>query len=330
MHENGSVTEVSAGRIPWGERNCDGFSAVARRVFAGILRRMNKWWLAARPKTLPAAVAPVWLGSSIGALFREGGGSRWLGLCTLMSCLCIQIATNFFNDAVDSKKGADTAQRLGPQRVTANRMASGRAVMLAAAVMCLLAAACSVPLILERGWLIVLIGAVSLWFSYGYTGGPFPLAYLGLGEVFVILFFGLVAVAGSAWVQCGQWRAEAVLAGLQLGCLSAVLIAVNNARDLEEDRLHRKRTLAARFGLGFARGMIAVLALAPYALGMLWWRWFHAPQVALVPLILLPFSLMLTRNIFKTEPSSHYNRFLAQAALLLLSFTLALLLAFPG
>ena len=291
---------------------------------------MNKWLLAARPKTLPAAVAPVWLGSWLGAKFSSDGGSWLLGVCTLMSCLCIQIATNFFNDAVDSSKGADTAQRLGPRRITASGMASGRAVMVAALAACLLAAAFSVPLILERGWVIVLIGAVSLWFSYGYTGGPFPLAYLGLGEVFVILFFGLVAVGGSAWVQCGQWRAEALLAGLQLGCLSAVLIAINNERDLEEDRLNRKRTLAARFGLGFARGLIAVLALAPYGAGLLWLLWFHKPAAAWWPMSLLPFSLWLSRSVFNTEPSPRYNGFLAAGAGLLLAFTAVMTAALAG
>ena len=181
-------------------------------------------------------------------------GSWFLFWCTLASCLCIQIATNLFNDAVDHRKGADTANRLGPRRVTASGMLSPRVVMTGALAFCLAATLIAIPLIREHGWVIVLIGAVSLFFAYGYTGGPFPLAYRGMGELFVILFFGFVAVSGSYYVQGGEWGGlEIWTLGLQCGLYSSVLIAINNLRDIVEDKASGKRTLAVRFGKTFAR-----------------------------------------------------------------------------
>ena len=227
------------------------------------------WIDAARPKTLAAAVAPVLVGTAVG--WRFGGQWHpWLALCTLMSCMALQIATNWFNDAIDFVKGTDTAARLGPRRITASGVVTPRQVLIAATWMLLVATALSVPLILARGWPIIAIGIPSLYFCYGYTGGPAPLAYRGLGELFVILFFGLVAVTGSAFVQSGQWHVEALIAGVQIGCLSTVLIAINNLRDIAEDTQSGKRTLAVRFGTTFAKWEITALvvvgffALLPY------------------------------------------------------------------
>src|SRR5262249_10932999 len=143
----------------------------------------------------------------------------WLALATLGSCMCLQIATNFFNDALDSLKGADTGERLGPLRITAAGMRSANAVLVAAALLLFMSIAFSIPLIIYRGWPMLAIGVPSLWFCYGYTGGPWPLAYRGLGEIFVVIFFGLVAVSGSAYVQSEHWHVEAAVAGLQVGLL---------------------------------------------------------------------------------------------------------------
>jgi 1,4-dihydroxy-2-naphthoate octaprenyltransferase len=150
---------------------------------------------------------------------------------------------------------------------------SAKSVMQAAVGMLAVAVLFSLPLSWVRGWPILWIGLPSLYFCFGYTGGPWPLAYRGLGELFVILFFGLIAVTGSAFLQSGQWDAEAVLAGFQVGLLSTVLIAINNLRDLAEDRTTGKRTLAVRFGEGFARWEIALLVVVAYALGLAWLGW---------------------------------------------------------
>jgi len=233
---------------------------------------LKDWIDAARPKTLGAAVAPVLVGTALGWKLH-GEWHPWLAVCALAASAALQIATNWFNDALDAVKGADTAARLGPRRITASGVVSAKSVMQAAVGMLAVAVLFSLPLWWVRGWPILWIGLPSLYFCFGYTGGPWPLAYRGLGELFVILFFGLIAVTGSAFLQSGQWDAEAVLAGFQVGLLSTVLIAINNLRDVAEDRTTGKRTLAARFGEGFARWEIALLVVAAYALGLAWLGW---------------------------------------------------------
>ena len=210
--------------------------------------------------------------------------------------MALQIATNWFNDALDFRQGKDTAARVGPRRITAAGLVSPESVMLAGYLMLGLATALSVPLIAARGLPIVIIGIPSLYFCYGYTGGPFPLAYRGLGELFVILFFGFVAVMGSAFVQCGEWLVGAVVAGLQIGCLSTILIAVNNLRDLEEDRSTGKRTLAARFGGTFARVEITALLAVTYGIG-LYWLDKDDTLLCTLPLAVLPLGLFVLIRI---------------------------------
>ncbi|MAS91912.1 MAG: 1,4-dihydroxy-2-naphthoate octaprenyltransferase [Verrucomicrobiales bacterium] len=287
------------------------------------LQQMKAWLLAARPKTLPAAIVPVWVGSM--PLLVDGNpetGSWMLFWFTLVSCICIQIATNLFNDAIDHKKGADTEKRLGPRRVTASGLLSQKAVMGGALFFCLLAAGISIPLILERGWPIVAIGLVSLFFAYGYTGGPFPLAYRGMGELFVILFFGFVAVLGSFFVQSGLvGDIQIWTLGLQCGLYSSVLIAINNLRDIEEDRGTGKMTLAVRFVKTFARWEIAVFCLLPILLGvgLSLAGYFHLGN-GLLFLLLLIIGVPIVLGVSRTEPSEKYNKFLAMGALQLLGF----------
>ncbi len=284
---------------------------------------MKAWILAARPKTLPAAMVPVWVGSMPALVDGDRFTGSWgLFWCTLVSCLCIQIATNLFNDAIDHLKGTDTAKRLGPRRVTASGMLRPRTVLVGALVFCLFATLVAIPLIVTRGWPIVAIGAVSILFSYGYTGGPFPLAYRGLGELFVILFFGLVAVSGSFFVQTGEWGGGEILRlGVQCGLYSSVLIAVNNLRDIEEDRAASKRTLAARFGEGFARIEILLFCLLP----LLLWNLYPADSLLGLAIGLLPAPLgaIVVWCVFRFKPGPLHNRILAIGALQLLLFAVA-------
>jgi len=177
-----------------------------------------------------------------------------------------------------------------------------------------------IPLIFAGGIPILVIGALSLVAGYAYTAGPFPLAYLGLGEVFVMLFFGVAAVKGMAYVLTGQamWP-WADLAALQVGLQSSALLAVNNCRDIDGDRRVGKRTLAARFGLRFARVEIAALVSAPYLLGLAWVVGGR-PWAALLPLATLPVAIRLVRGVSNEPPSRAFNVFLAQAALLQLLF----------
>jgi 1,4-dihydroxy-2-naphthoate octaprenyltransferase len=284
---------------------------------------VTPWLLAARPKTLPAALVPVWVGSMPALVDDDPFTGSWgLFWCTLLSCLCIQVATNLFNDAIDHVKGADTKKRLGPRRVTASGLLQPGTVLIGALAFCLLAALIAIPMIVTRGWPIVGIGLVSLFFAYGYTGGPFPLAYRGMGEVFVILFFGFVAVSGSFFVQTGEWGGGEVLRlGLQCGLYSSVLIAVNNLRDAEEDRGTGKRTLAVRFGETFARVEILLFCLLPVVL----WNLFPSETLAglAVGLLPAPIGVIIVWCVFRFRPGPLYNRILAIGALQLILFAVA-------
>jgi 1,4-dihydroxy-2-naphthoate octaprenyltransferase len=286
---------------------------------------MNPWILAARPRTLGAAVIPVLAGGALS--FAAGAFDPPVSALALTCAVLIQIATNCFNDALDHAKGADTADRLGPVRATSAGLLSARAMMIGGTVCLVLAAVLAIPLVLHGGWPILALGIVSLFLAYAYTGGPWPLAYLGLGEIFVVLFFGVFAVAGTFYLNTLEWSVAAVLAGSQIGLHSSVLLAVNNLRDLETDHAANKRTLAARFGLTFARRETAALVITPFALGILWLPlgYFWA---FLLPLMTLPLAWWLARACLEAQPARETNQLLAQAAALHAASGLLLSLGF--
>src|SRR5437764_8536784 len=214
---------------------------------------MNPWLLALRPKTLSAAVVPVLIGSALASHID------WLIFAFALSgALFIQIGTNFVNDALDYKKGADTSERLGPIRVTQAGLLNADVVLRAAFVCFALAASCGVPLIIRGGWPIAIVGVASILAAYAYTGGPYPLAYHGLGDLFVMMFFGFTAVCGSFYLQHLTLDATAWIGGFAVGSLAVVILAINNLRDVDNDRASNKRTLAARFGAAFARTEIVI------------------------------------------------------------------------
>lgn len=284
------------------------------------------WLLAARPKTLTAAFIPIVVGTSL-AYGVQGTIQIEYSLLAFLSTLLIQIGTNLINDAMDFKKGADTEERLGPQRVTQSGLLSQNWVFRAGLICFLLAALAGLPLVMEGGWPIVGIGIFSLIAGYAYTAGPFPLAYLGLGDLFVLIFFGWVAVAGMYYLHTGSLDSLALVAGTQIGLLATVMIAINNFRDHRTDRLAEKKTLAVRFGPRFVRIEIAGLCLIPFLAGVYWfgegWSW-----AAILPLLIFPMAGSLVSKIFKTEPGSIYNRYLAQGAALHLLFGVLLSLGF--
>lgn len=282
--------------------------------------------LAFRPKTLTAALVPCLAGT---ALVRATGLSwdGWVLFYALMASFLIQIGTNLVNDAVDFKKGADTEKRIGPQRITQAGILTARQVMFLGTLCFALAILCGIPLVLKGGGAIIVIGLVSVLMGYAYTAGPFPLAYLGLGDLFVILFFGLLAVMGIVFLNTGEWREEAFILGLQIGLHATVLIAINNLRDRRGDQLVNKKTLAVRFGEKFSRWEIATLCFLPFLLNLYWW--FEGYKIpALISLFALPLAVKVTKNIFSTEPGAIYNKFLGQGAGLHLVFGLLLALGF--
>jgi 1,4-dihydroxy-2-naphthoate octaprenyltransferase len=273
---------------------------------------MNPWLLAARPKTLAAAAVPVLAGTALA--YNATASTHWIAFAgALFGALFIQIGTNLVNDALDFHRGADTVERLGPLRVTQAGLIPLPAVLRGATVCFFLAALCGVPLIIRGGWPIVVIGIASIAAAYAYTGGPYPLAYNGLGELFVMIFFGFVAAAGSYYVQRLTIDAAALFAGFACGSLAVVLLSVNNLRDVASDRASRKRTLAVRFGERFARGEIGVMALMPYValLAIAFLRDWHLLGV----LITLPLAIVLIRCADRSEGGA-LNRCLAIAGML--------------
>ncbi|MEO5917488.1 MAG: 1,4-dihydroxy-2-naphthoate octaprenyltransferase [Luteolibacter sp.] len=277
--------------------------------------------LAARPKTLPAAIVPVWAGCVL-AWKLTGNFNLLLALCTLGGSIAIQIATNFFNDAIDARKGADTERRLGPTRVTASGMMDSKTVMRLATVFLGIAVACGTVLYQARGWPIVAIGIPSLFLAYGYTGGPFPLAYRGMGELFVILFFGLVAVCGTVFIQTSGWPREALLLGLQIGLLSSILISINNLRDREEDATTGKRTLAVRFGPKVAVAVIWVEVHLTVFAGLGWFS-FNMPPLAIAGAPGFLIGLRIILGVMTLAPGPAFNRLLALGGVQLILFAAA-------
>ncbi|MGD7654193.1 MAG: 1,4-dihydroxy-2-naphthoate octaprenyltransferase [Verrucomicrobiales bacterium] len=275
-------------------------------------------WLAARPKTLPAAVVPVWAGCVL-AWRLTGEVDGGLALWTLVGALGIQIATNFFNDAIDARKGADTERRTGPMRVTATGMMTPAAVMAFGGLFLAVAVVAGCFLFAARGWPVLAIGVPSLILAYGYTGGPFPLAYRGMGELFVVLFFGLVAVGGTVFVQTGDWPAEAWLLGLQVGLLSAVLISINNFRDREEDAGTGKRTLAVRFGPKVAAVVMWLEIKVAVFAGLGWLAFGQLPLVlAGAPVLLIGGRVLW--GVMTMAPGPGFNRLLAMGGVQLVMF----------
>jgi 1,4-dihydroxy-2-naphthoate octaprenyltransferase len=278
---------------------------------------MTPWLLAARPKTLSAAVVPVVIGSAL-ASHEPAAITWWVFFCALFGALLIQIATNFINDAIDFRRGADTSERLGPVRVTSAGLLSAERVMNAAWVCLFLAAICGIPLLLRGGWPMLIIGITSIAMAYAYTGGPYPLAYHGLGELFVIVFFGLIAVGGTFYAHSLQWTQSAMLTGFAAGSLATVLLVINNLRDIESDRRSNKHTLAARFGERFARAEVVFFALAPFAATALM-AWIRREWGFLLVMGAIPFALLVIVRVFRSQGAA-LNRALAFAGALQWAF----------
>lgn len=277
------------------------------------------WWLAARPKTLSVSLTPVMVGTALAWL--EAGTVRWLpALAALAGAMLIQIGTNLHNDAADFVRGADTPERLGPARAVASGWLRAEAVGRAALGCFALAMLCGIYLAWHAGWPIVVLGLASLVSGWAYTGGPRPLAYSGLGELFVWLFFGLGAVMGSYYLQTFRLGWGVFLAAAMLGSLAAAVIVVNNYRDLDSDRRIGKNTLAVRLGRKRSQVEYGLLLFLPFLLlpvlsGLTGMRWG-----AVLPFLSLPLAMSLLRR-FATEPVGPvFNRILAQTAQLQLAF----------
>lgn len=257
---------------------------------------MDQWVAAARPRTLPAAVAPVLVGTGLAA---ADDTYRWDSfLLCLLGALAIQVAANFANDASDAKRGADTPDRVGPTRMVATGAVSARAMWTATGLAVAVAALAGVGLIVIAGWPIVVIGITSIAAMLTYVGGPIPYGYRGLGEVFVFVFFGLVATVGTRFAHSGPAPGvDAWILGSVMGALAAAILVANNLRDIETDERVGKRTLAVMLGRDRTRhfyrwlvfgsfaviGVSAVMALTPPLTGIaVLWLWLAARPVSTV------------------------------------------------
>lgn len=257
------------------------------------------WFFAARPRTLVAGVVPVAVGSALA--LRNHVFAFFPALAALVGALFIQVGTNLVNDYFDFKRGADTAQRLGPPRATQQGWLSPEAVFTGAMVCFACAFAVGMYLVSVAGWPLVVIGLTSLLAGYAYTGGPFPLAYNGLGDLFVLVFFGFVAVGGTYFVQAQSLPLLAVLAALPVGLLGVALLAVNNTRDEKTDAAAGKRTLVVRFGNAFGRveyvTCLLLSALVPLGLWLasMTSGWVMLSWLA-IPLALGPLRIVLKQS----------------------------------
>lgn len=257
------------------------------------LSQSQIWILAARPKTLPAAAVPVVVGTAVA--LSEGVFALWPALAALMGALFIQIGTNFANDVFDYKKGADTAERLGPMRVTQAGLLSPNQVMAGMWASFGIAALFGLYLIYVGSWPIIVIGILSILSGIAYTGGPFPLGYNGLGDIFVFVFFGLVAVCGTYYVQALTVSQAAIWASVPVGLLATAILVVNNLRDIDTDRKVGKKTLAVRFGEQGAKSEYALLIALSYLVPLLMWLF----DIANIGVLLAWLSLPLFRPLWQ-------------------------------
>ncbi len=289
------------------------------------MTKTQSWILAARPRTLPAAIAPVIVGSALA--FKAGAFQPLAALAALLGAVLIQIATNFANDVYDFKKGADV-NRVGPTRVTTAGLLTAGQVELGMWVVFGLAVLCGIYLVYLGGWPIVIIGIASILSGIAYTGGPFPLGYNGLGDVFVFVFFGLIAVMGTYYVQAGLPALEVVLASLTMGALITNILVVNNVRDADTDRAAGKRTLAVLFGRDAARAEYVVMAVLAYAVPMVLFALGRASAWSFLPFLSLPLVVHYTRNLY-TQTGPVLNKTLGGIAQLAAAFAVLVAIGLP-
>lgn len=284
---------------------------------------MRIWFMAARVRTLPAAIAPVLVGTALACqlddVFRPGSF-----IFALLGSIFIQIGTNLSNDYSDARRGADAEDRLGPVRVTAGGLVPPKQVLVATYVTFGLAALCGVYLIATAGIELLFVGVASIAAGVLYTGGPRPYGYAGLGEIFVFLFFGIVAVAGSTFAQLERWPWEAFVLAVPVGLLASAILVVNNVRDIDSDRRAGKRTLAVRLGRERTRLLYAAMVYGAYLVAPIPWLAGSLSPWLLLPWLTLPLAVKVVRTVREHADGPTLNEMLGQTGMLQLVFCLLL------
>jgi 1,4-dihydroxy-2-naphthoate polyprenyltransferase len=288
--------------------------------------RWRVWMLAIRVPTLSAAVVPVLVGTAIAA--REGRFNAVIFAVVICAALLIQIGTNLTNDLFDFQKGADTGGRLGPVRVVQAGLLSQKQVAAGSALSFGLAILLGLYLVKVGGWPIVAIGLAAVASGIAYTGGPWPLGYHGLGDVFVFIFFGVIAVVGTFYLQSGDVTGAALTASLPVAMLVTAILVVNNLRDIDTDRAAGKWTLAVRFGREVTQLQYSILVLGAYLVAAALWLGGADSAWAMLPWLTVPLGLRLVREIWRSEGGAALNGTLRQTAGLHLIFGILLAMSF--
>ncbi len=289
---------------------------------AAIPNGVRIWLMAARPRTLPAAVAPVLVGTSLAGFADVFHPLRFVA--ALLGAVFIQVGTNLSNDYSDARRGADADDRLGPVRVTAGGLVPPKQVLVATYVSFGLAVLAGAYLVAVAGWELLLVGAASILAGVLYTGGPRPYGYEGLGEVFVFLFFGIVAVAGSYFVQVEHLEWEAFALAVPVGLLAAAILVVNNVRDIDSDRRAGKRTLAVRLGRQRTRVMFAVIVYLAFVLAPVTWIFGPVKAWVLLPWLTITVAAGVVRTVRNHVDGPSLNGALARTGMLQLAFCVLL------
>lgn len=280
------------------------------------------WLMAARIRTLPAAIGPVLVGTALAGYLGIFHPLRFVA--ALIGAVFIQVGTNLSNDYSDARRGADAEDRLGPVRITAGGLVPPRRVLLATYLSFGVAVGAGAYLIAVAGWELLLVGAASILAGVLYTGGPRPYGYEGLGEVFVFLFFGIVAVAGSFFVQVAHLNWEAFALAVPVGLVAAGILVVNNVRDIETDRRAGKRTLAVRLGRARTRVLFAATIYVAYVLLFVTWAFGPLTAWVMLPWLTLPVGAEVVRTVRNRVDGPSLNRTLAQTGMLQLAFCMLL------
>jgi 1,4-dihydroxy-2-naphthoate polyprenyltransferase len=279
------------------------------------------WLMAARPRTLPAAIAPVLVGTAASVQIVGDLRRPVAFVAALIGSIFIQIGTNLANDYSDARRGADAADRLGPVRVTSSGLVAPRRVLVATWLAFAVAVGAGIYLATVAGWVIIAVGAASILAGVLYTGGPWPYGYAGLGEVFVFVFFGLVAVNGSYYVQREELDWLPFGLSLAVGCLATAILVVNNVRDIDTDRRAGKRTVAVRLGRDGARGLYVGLLIAAAVALVLTPAFDDGPWWPLLGLVAAPMAIRPARAVMTRADGPSLNAALAGTGALLGAFS---------
>jgi 1,4-dihydroxy-2-naphthoate octaprenyltransferase len=296
--------------------------STARATAGSVPSGIRIWLMAARARTLPAAVAPVLVGTALAGYGHVFHPLRFIG--ALVGAIFIQVGTNLHNDYSDARRGADNEDRLGPLRITAGGLVPPRRVLVATYISFAIAVLAGIYLVAVAGWQLLLVGAASILAGVLYTGGPRPYGYEGLGEVFVFLFFGIVAVAGSYFVQVSHLRLVAFALAVPVGLLAAAILVVNNCRDIDSDRRAGKRTLAVRIGRDRTRNLYAILIYGAYLLAPVSWLFGPLSAWLMLPWLTLPLAVKLVRIVRNRVDGPSLNAALARTGVLQLAFCVLL------